>query len=190
MVGNEQSSRSSDPIARRPHPVAARPPDASGSRTIVIRQGGGWQSLAVFMRCLLLLAVVLLGPQALGRLDARAGRAVEAEKRLGAALGLAREADDPNNTALASCIAAALPGGDPAAAAKTLDELADKPWHVARMESRWWLWKATQDTAHLAESWRLLQHLREHAPEEYRETVINNVPLHRDIATAAQEAGL
>jgi len=71
MVGNEQSSRSSDPIARRPRPVAARPPDASGSRTIVIRQGGGWQSLAVFMLCLLLLAVVLLGHQALGRLDAR-----------------------------------------------------------------------------------------------------------------------
>ena len=58
------------------------------------------------------------------------------------------------------------------------------------MESRWWLWKATQDTAHLAESWRLLQHLRDNAPEEYRETVINNVPLHRDIATAAQGAGL
>lgn len=71
MVGNEQSSRSSDPLARRPRPVAVRSTDASGSRTIVIRQSGGWQSLAVFMLCILLLAVVLFGHQALNRLDAR-----------------------------------------------------------------------------------------------------------------------
>ena len=54
---------------------------------------------------------------------------------------------------------------------ETLDELGDRPWHMARMESRWWLWKATQDQAHLAESWRLLKHLCAHAPKEYRETV-------------------
>ena len=69
MIVNEQSSRSSDPAARRPRPVPARPNDSSGSRTIVIRQGGGWQSLAVFLLCLLLLAVVLLGHQALADLN-------------------------------------------------------------------------------------------------------------------------
>ena len=46
------------------------------------------------------------------------------------------------------------------------------------------------DTAHLAESWRLLQHLRDHAPEESRETVMTRVSLHREIAAAAKEAGL
>jgi len=30
----------------------------------------------------------------------------------------------------------------------------------------------------------LLIHLRDHAPEEYRETMLQNVPLHREIAAA------
>jgi len=59
-------------LADRPlRPVAARPRERSEPRTIVIRQGGGWQSLAVFLLCLLLLAVVLLGHHALRRLEAR-----------------------------------------------------------------------------------------------------------------------
>ena len=38
--------------------------------------------------------------------------------------------------------------------------------------------------SHLDEAHRLLQHLRDHAPEEYRDTMVENVPLHRDIAAA------
>jgi tetratricopeptide (TPR) repeat protein len=126
----------------------------------------------------------------LGRLLARTGRSDEAAARVGAAREIALRSDDANTLALSATIRAALPGGDPAAAAKTLDGLGTRPWHVARMEARWWLWKATADRAHLAESWRLLQHLRDHAPEENRVTVIANVPLHREIAAAAKEAGL
>jgi tetratricopeptide (TPR) repeat protein len=126
----------------------------------------------------------------LGRLHARAGRIEEAAARLGEALETARRMDEPNSFALAAAIRAALPGGDPAAAAKTLDDLGTRPWHVARMEARFWLWKATQDRAHLAESWRLLVHLRDHAPEENKVTVMENVPLHREIAAAAKAAGL
>ena len=37
--------------------------------------------------------------------------------------------------------------------------------------------------AHLA-AHRLLSHLRDHAPEEHRETMIENVPLNRDIHRA------
>ena len=37
----------------------------------MIRQGGGWQSLAVFLLCLLLLAVVLLGHLALRHLESQ-----------------------------------------------------------------------------------------------------------------------
>ena len=106
------------------------------------------------------------------------------------AIEVARRVDDPNCIALAATIHATLAGGDPTSAAKTLDDLGTRPWHVARMESRWWLWKATNDRAHLMESWRLLRHLRDHAPEENRVTVIANVPLHRDIAAAAKAAGL
>jgi len=126
----------------------------------------------------------------LGRLHAQAGRTETAATRLDEALDVARRIDESNTLALATAIRAALPGGDAVAAAKTLDDLGTRPWHVARMEARWWLWKATNDRAHLMESWRLLRHLRDHAPEENRVTVIANVPLHRDIAAAAKAAGL
>ncbi len=63
--------------------------------------------------------------------------------------------------------------------------LGDRPWHVARMESRWWLWKGSGDGAHLAEAKRLLDHLVAHAPEECRGPMLERVPLHRDIAAAS-----
>ncbi len=44
---------------------------APRTRTIVIRQGTGWQSVALFCLLLLLLAVVLLGQRALAALDRR-----------------------------------------------------------------------------------------------------------------------
>ncbi len=47
------------------HPVAAVPREQSKTRTLVIRQGSAWQSLAVLFLCLLLMAVVMLGHQAL-----------------------------------------------------------------------------------------------------------------------------
>jgi tetratricopeptide (TPR) repeat protein len=126
----------------------------------------------------------------LGRLRARSGDSAEATVRLDEAAEIARAMDEPNTVVLSTAIRAALPGGDPAAAAKTLDDLGARPWHVARMEARFWLWKATKDRAHLAESWRLLVHLRDHAPEENKVTVMENVPLHREIAAAAKAAGL
>jgi soluble lytic murein transglycosylase-like protein len=43
--------------------------DASEPRTIVIRHGSGWQSLAFLCLCLLFLAAVLLGHKALGALE-------------------------------------------------------------------------------------------------------------------------
>jgi hypothetical protein len=47
------------------HPVSAVPREHSKTRTLVIRQGSAWQSLAVLFLCLLILAVVMLGHQAL-----------------------------------------------------------------------------------------------------------------------------
>lgn len=70
MIGSEPVSQVSDPASRRLRPVS-RTGDHSGTRTIVIRQGGGWQSLAVFLLCLLLLAVVLLGHYSLRQIDAQ-----------------------------------------------------------------------------------------------------------------------
>lgn len=126
----------------------------------------------------------------LGRLHLLEGRAAKAGARLEEAAGVARRAEEWNTLALATCLRAAMKGGDPGAAAKVLEEIGDRPWLVARMEARWWLWKAGGDRSHLEEAWRLLVHLREHAPLEYRDPMVEKVPLHRDIAAAAREACL
>ncbi len=126
----------------------------------------------------------------LGRLHAREGRAEEAAARLDEALAVSRRIGESNCLAVAAALRATLPGGDPTAAAAEVAGLGDRPWHTARMEARWWLWKATGDRSHLAESWRLLRHLRDHAPKEYQETILSGVPLHREIAAAARENGL
>jgi len=71
MIRNEEADRSSDLADHRPRPLMARVREQSGSRTIVIRQGSGWQSLAFLFLCLLLLAAVMMGHQALRSLDAQ-----------------------------------------------------------------------------------------------------------------------
>jgi hypothetical protein len=71
MVRNEQASQPSGFVDRRLRPVATGPREHPEARTIVIRQGSGWQSLAVFLLCLLLLVVVLLGHLALRRIESQ-----------------------------------------------------------------------------------------------------------------------
>ena len=69
MIRNEQTRRmsESDGIPSR----ATVPYDVSEARTIVIRQGSAWQSLAFLCLCLLLLAAVLVGHFILRGLDAQ-----------------------------------------------------------------------------------------------------------------------
>ena len=62
-MANEQAGRSHQ-LADRGPTVRAMPShlrEATEPRTIVIRQGGGWQALAFLTLCLLLLAAVLIG---------------------------------------------------------------------------------------------------------------------------------
>ena len=60
MGRNEPLSRSEDYADRRLRLALTHHPE-NEPRTIVIRQGSGWQSLAFLCLCLLLMAVVLLG---------------------------------------------------------------------------------------------------------------------------------
>ena len=57
------------------------------------------------------------------------------------------------------------------------------------MDPRFLLWKATHDLTHLEEAKRLLDYLVEHAPAEYRESMLKNVRLHREIMEAWKEHG-
>jgi len=84
MIRNEPARKSYDLNDRRPREVIAPPREHSEPRTIVIRQGSGWQSLAFLCLALLLLAVVLMGHLALRGLDAenqRAGAAMVGVER-------------------------------------------------------------------------------------------------------------
>ncbi len=79
--------------------------------------------------------------------------------------------------------------GDSAAALEEFGEHETRVGHAEKMKARFLLFKAMRDAAHLEEAHRLLTYLRDHAPEEYRETMIANVPLHRDIMAAWEERG-
>ena len=70
MLTNEQGSVLHGLNERRPRPMTGDLRERMRSRTIVVRQGGAWQSLTFLCLCLLLLAAVMLGHDALRRLDA------------------------------------------------------------------------------------------------------------------------
>ena len=46
------------------------------------------------------------------------------------------------------------------------------------------LWKVTGDRQHIEAAKRLLDERVRHAPEQYRESMVNNVRLHREITSA------
>jgi tetratricopeptide (TPR) repeat protein len=65
------------------------------------------------------------------------------------------------------------------------DEFDDAGVSVAgRVECNFVAWKTTGDEAQLAEARRLLMLLRDNAPQDYRESILENVPLHREIMEA------
>ncbi len=83
MILNEQGSVLHDLNDRRPRPVTARPREGLRSpRTIVIRQGSAWTSLAFLCLCLLLGAAVLMGHSALQALDRRNEESMAAMARV------------------------------------------------------------------------------------------------------------
>jgi hypothetical protein len=71
MLTNEQGSVLHGLNDRRPRPMAGEARERVRSRTIVVRQGSAWQSLAFLCLCLSLLAAIMLGHDALRRLDAQ-----------------------------------------------------------------------------------------------------------------------
>ena len=124
---------------------------------------------------------------ALGRLEAARGEAESAVARLDEALVLARETKRPGTILAATVERARLPGGDADAALAALAEHEERVGHADKMDARLRLWELTQDQAHLNEAHRLLVFMRDHAPEEDRDAMIKNVPLHRDILLAWQQ---
>jgi hypothetical protein len=71
MGRNEPLSRSDEYADRRLRLALTHHAEPAEPRTIVIRQGSGWQSLAFLLLCVLLIAVVLLGHYVLRGIDER-----------------------------------------------------------------------------------------------------------------------
>jgi tetratricopeptide (TPR) repeat protein len=118
---------------------------------------------------------------------AASGRLKEDAAILEEALALGREIHLPGVIAQAAASLALLPGGNADGAVETYREFEPRLRHRDKMEVSFLLFELAEDETHLDEAHRLLQYLVEHAPAEYRETMIAEVPLHRDIAAAWQE---
>jgi hypothetical protein len=57
------------------------------------------------------------------------------------------------------------------------------------MEAHYCLWQVTAEQSQIAEAHGLLCFALDHAPEDCRTSMIENVPLHRDIMRAWEEHG-
>jgi len=124
----------------------------------------------------------------LARVAAEEGEEDEALRHCGEALAIAREMNAPEMLAVAALERARLPGGDVAAALEAFGDLEARLGSADRMEARFVLWQVTRDRAHLAAAHELLRFMRDHAPEECREAMVENYALHRDIAQAWEAA--
>jgi hypothetical protein len=82
MMRNEQAGRANAIGEHRLRTLTTHPLEHPESRTIVIRHGSGWQSLAFLCLCLLLLAVVMMGHFTLRGLDAQNQQAAAAMTRV------------------------------------------------------------------------------------------------------------
>jgi tetratricopeptide (TPR) repeat protein len=121
-----------------------------------------------------------------GRLALSEGDRETARASLEEALQLAAEFKHPGACVLGAVYQASLPDGDPATALAVLAEYEDRCRHREKIEARHVLYKLTRDRAHLAIAGELLEYLREHAPEELRDSMPNN-PLFRAIFRACEE---
>jgi serine/threonine protein kinase/tetratricopeptide (TPR) repeat protein len=117
------------------------------------------------------------------------GRVESDPALLDEALALGRETKEPGTILSASIERARLPGGDVEAALAALAECREGVEHYLRMDAHFRLWELTQDRAHLEQAHRLLAFMRDHAPEDCRDSMIENVPLHREITKAWAEHG-
>jgi hypothetical protein len=93
----------------------------------------------------------------------------------------------PGPEVLARAQLAALPGGDTDAALAALEEHESALGMAEAMQARFLLFRATGDPAHLAAAHEKLTFLRDHVGDAYRESILENVPLHRDIVAAWKE---
>ena len=122
----------------------------------------------------------------LGRLLRENGRGEEARPHLHDALQLARERGFAAVVVGVLCDLALLGDEVPT---KELQAASQETEDFADTQGLLLLWRVTGEFAHLERAYRETQHLAEHAPPEYRKTMIGNVPFHREIVEAWETHG-
>jgi tetratricopeptide (TPR) repeat protein len=85
---------------------------------------------------------------------------------------------------IAQAYLAGLPGGDLAAAEAAFQAGKEHLSTISRMEVSFHLRRLTHRRSYLDEAHRTLIHLRDHAPAEYRESILTAVPIYRQIRAA------
>jgi Tfp pilus assembly protein PilF len=160
--------------------------DTEGDAEAALRLCGDALALRRQMRQKARVAETLVS---LGRTRLAQGDGDKALADLEEALPLARAVQQPVTILLATVYRARLSGGDVEAALAALEEHGQRVPHDNKVEARFRVWELTKDKTHLTEAKRLLDFAVEHTLEEYRTSMIENVPLHRDIMRAWEEHG-
>jgi tetratricopeptide (TPR) repeat protein len=114
-------------------------------------------------------------------------RPEDARALLEEGLALARDLRYRNAEALACAYLSLLPEGDASEAEALCAAHEEEVGRFERIELRLVLWKATGRVEHLAEAQRQLTFLRDHAPQDCRESILENVPLHAAVVAAWAE---
>ena len=130
------------------------------------------------------------GTCALAEIAERAGRREEALAGFEAALAAAHTYADALVRVAALAGLVRLSARNPEEVRRAFVEGAAKMAHHTRMRGHFVVWEACRDAAHLAEAKLLLDRLVADAPAAYRELMLANVPLHREIAEAARAEGV
>ena len=124
---------------------------------------------------------------ALGALDVGRGETEDGRASLVVARDIAAETDDPGIETLARCHLAGLPGGDPRDAIAAFSEHEPRLDAEERLEAHWLLFRATGDRVHLEAAKRRLDAALADVDGTTRESMLENLRPHRDIAAAWDE---
>ncbi|MHC4492247.1 MAG: ATP-binding protein, partial [Planctomycetota bacterium] len=118
----------------------------------------------------------------LARIGLARGRTDEALPILEEALEMARGANARSAVVHALGHLASLDKKHVAPCREALEEHGPYLQLADRLEAHFLLWKATREPAQLREAKELLRYLIENAPEDCRETMVENVPLFRELS--------
>jgi tetratricopeptide (TPR) repeat protein len=124
---------------------------------------------------------------ALGRFLAEHDRGAEAAAYLDDALAMATEQGQADAEVLAAARRATLDGGDVEGAVARFDREKENLSHGVAIEAGWLLFRATGERRFVALANDRLDEYVGSAPEEFREDMIANVPIHRRVRRDGSE---